>query len=175
MYPDPVGERWLSNVDTPERALWRTRYPALEEAAIRAGFEVSILHLGLALLSRGVRLGILPSLDRFAKPLLRIAAAFDWLGTEDGAMHVRVVTRDANARSAAREAFLVAEDNDGPQVPAAPAALVVKKLLALPGYAPLEKRGAFPCIGILTRQEILGELKDFAIRYIAPRERAQGR
>jgi hypothetical protein len=46
-YPQPVGERWLSNVDTPERALWRTRYPALEEADVRAGFEISILHLAL--------------------------------------------------------------------------------------------------------------------------------
>ncbi len=167
-YPAPVGERWLSNVDTPERALWRARYPALEEVTIRAGLEVSVLHLGLSLLSRGVRLGVLPSLQRFAKPGLRIAAAFDWLGTGAGAMHVRVLTRDANARAASREAVLITEYGDGPQVPAAPAALVVKKLLGLPGYAPLEKRGAFPCIGILTREEILGELKDFSIRYIAP-------
>ncbi len=174
-YPAPVGERWLSNVDTPERALWRTRYPALESASIRAGLEVSILHLGLALLSRGVRLGVLPSLARFAKPLLRIASALDWLGSDAGAMHVRVQTRDAHARSVAREAVLVAEHGDGPQVPAAPAALVVKKLLGLPGYRPLEKRGAFPCIGILTREEILGELRDFSIRYIPPRDGARGR
>jgi hypothetical protein len=164
-----VGERWLSNVDAPERALWRVRYPALEEATIRAGLDVALLHFGLAALSRGVRLGILPSLARFAKPLLRIAEAFNALGSECGALHVRVTTRDAHARTAAREAVLVAEYGDGPQVPAAPAAAVVKKLLRLPGYAPLEKRGAFPCIGILTREEILGELKDFSIRYFAPR------
>lgn len=168
-YPKPIGERWLSNVDTPERALWRTLYPALEHVSIRAGLELGILHLGLALLSRGVRLGVLPSLERFASPFLRIAKTLDWLGSDAGAMHVRVMTRDAHARSATREAFLVAEDGDGPQIPAAPAALVVKKLLGLGGYAPLEKRGAFPCVGILTREEILGELKDFAIRYVAPR------
>ncbi len=139
----------------------------------RAGLEISLLHLGLALLSRGVRLGVLPSLTHFAPPFLRIAAAFDWLGSDAGAMHVRVQTRDAHARSMTREAVLVAEDGDGPQIPAAPAALVVKKLLGLPGYAPLEKRGAFPCIGILTREEIMAELRDFAIRYIPPRERAQ--
>ena len=173
MYPAPVGERWLSNVDTPERALWRTRYPALESMSIRAGLEISLLHLGLALLSRGVRLGVLPSLTHFAPPFLRIAAAFDWLGSDAGAMHVRVQTRDAHARSMTREAVLVAADGDGPQIPAAPAALIVKKLLGLPGYALLEKRGAFPCIGILTREEIMAELRDFAIRYIPPRERAK--
>jgi Saccharopine dehydrogenase NADP binding domain len=168
-YPAPVGERWLSNVDAPERALWRLRYPALEEVTIRAGLEVSVLHLGLSILSRGVRLGALPSLARFAKPLLRMARGFDWLGTGAGAMYVRVLTRDANARAGSREAVLVSEYGDGPQVAAAPAALVVKKLLRLPGYAPLEQRGAFPCIGILTREEILGELKDYSIRYVAPR------
>ena len=169
MYPAPVGERWLSNVDTPERVLWRTRYPALEEATIRAGLGIAVLHFGLTALSRGVRIGVLPSLSRFTKPFLRISRALDSIGTESGAMHVRVVTRDAHARTAAREAVLVAEYGDGAQVPAAPAALVVKKLLRLPGYVPLEKRGAFPCIGILTREEILGELKDFSIRYLAPR------
>ena len=43
--------------------------------------------------------------------------------------------------------------------------LVVKKLLGIPGYAPLEKRGAFPCIGILTREEIMNEMRDFSVRY----------
>lgn len=170
-YPAPVGGRWLSNVDTPERTLWRTRYPALEDATIRAGLEVSVLHFALTALSGAVRFGVLPSLDRFAKPFLRIAAGFDWLGTDSGAMHVRVLTRDANTRTTTREATIVAEQGDGPQIPAAPAALVVKKLLRLPGYAPLEKRGAFPCVGILTREEILAELKGFAIRWIPPRSK----
>ena len=164
-YPPPVGERWLSNVDTPERALWRTRYPSLEVADVRAGFEISVLHLVLSGLGRGARLGILPWLPRCAKPFLKFAKAFDWLGTDTGAMHVRVATRDGHARTATHTGVLVAEEGDGPQVPAAPAALVVKKLLGLRGYAPLEKRGAFPCIGILTREEIMGELRDFAIRY----------
>jgi len=169
-YPAPVGERWLSNVDTPERALWRVRYPELEEAAIRAGLEIGVLHLGLTALSRGVRHHVLPGLAGSAKALIKIASLFDRVASDAGAMHVRVVTRDAHARTASRSALLIAEDGDGPEVPAAPAAAVVKKLLGLPGYAPLEKRGAFPCIGILTREEIMGELRDFSIRYEAERQ-----
>jgi len=168
-YPAPVGKRWLSNVDTPERALWRRRYPALEAASIRAGFEIGGLHLMLSGLSRGVRLGVLPRLTRCAKAFLKIADFFDALGTDSGAMHVEVLTRDKNARSDSRSAILIAESGDGPQVPAAPAALVVKKLLRLPGYAPLETRGAFPCIGLLTRAEIMNELAGFAIRYESSR------
>ena len=164
-YPPPVGKRWLSNVDTPERALWQVRYPVLEKAAIRAGFEIGPLHLCLSALSRGVRLHLLPRLTRCARVFLRIANAADRFGTDTGAMHVRVVTRDAEGRMATQTGILVAERGDGPQVPAAPAALMVKKLLALPGYAPLADRGAFPCIGLATREEIMNELRGFAIRY----------
>ena len=97
-YPAPVGERWLSNLDSPERAIWRKRYPALEEAAIRGGLEIGILHLGLAGLSRGVRIRVLPQLSKFAKPFLKFATLFDGLASQSGAMHVRVVTRDQHAR-----------------------------------------------------------------------------
>ena len=38
-YPSPAGERWLSNLDSPERVLWRVRYPSLEEADVRLGFR----------------------------------------------------------------------------------------------------------------------------------------
>jgi len=169
-YPAPVGERWLSNVDTPERALWRTRYPAVAEAEIRAGLEIGILHLGLSALSRGVRSGVLPNLSRGAKAFLGIAGLFDRMATHAGAMHVRVVTRDGHARTVTHNALLIAEEGDGPEVTGAPAAVVVKKLLGLPGYVPLEKRGAFPSIGILTREEIMAELQGFEIRFETDRQ-----
>jgi hypothetical protein len=164
-YPSPVGSRWLSNVDTPERALWRTRYPTLRKAAIRAGFEIGFLHLTLSALSFAVRLRLLSSLEPCAGLALRVADAFDRWGADTGAMHVRVITRDAAGKTATRTAMLVAEKGDGPQIPATPAALVVKKLLELPGYAPLTVRGAYPCIGLMTRAEIMNELRGFAIRY----------
>jgi hypothetical protein len=81
-------------------------------------------------------------------------------------MHVRVVTRDATGRVTPRLATLVAQHGDGPQIPATPAALLVKKLLAIPGYAPISVRGAQPCVDLLTVPEILSELRDYAIRYV---------
>lgn len=164
-YPRPVGKRWLSYVDTPERAFWRERYPALTKASIRAGLEIGFLHLMLSAMSCVVRIGLLSSLEPCAGFSLRVAKAFDRWGTDTGAMHVRVVTRDAAGEIATRTAMLVAENGDGPQIPATPAALVVKKLLRLPGYAPLSVRGACPCIGLVTREEIMGELRGFSIRY----------
>jgi Saccharopine dehydrogenase NADP binding domain len=164
-YPEPVGKRLLSNVDTPERALWRDRYPSLTRASIRAGLELGVLHLGLSLLSRGVRAGLLPSLSRFAQPMLSVANALDRWGNDSGAMHVRVASRAATGRATARTATLVATKGDGPQIPAAPAALIAKKLLGVDGYAPLKIHGAQPCVGLISRAEILGELAGFAIDY----------
>lgn len=164
-YPPPVGARWLSHVDTPERALWRRRYPALTRATIRAGLEISLLHLALSALSRIARLGLLSSLEPSARFSLRVARVFDGLGTDTGAMHVRVVTRDAAGRTITRTGTLVAVKGDGPQIPATPAALVVKKILRLPGYAPLTERGARSCMGLVTREEIMNELRGYAIRY----------
>ena len=171
-YPAPVGERWLSNVDTPERALWRTRYPALEEAEIRAGLEIGILHLGLSALSRGVRQRRTAEPRRAArKAFLKIAGAIRQVRNRMPAPCTCAWSR-AMRMPAPRRAtrVLIAEDGDGPEVPAAPAAAVVKKLLALPGYVPLEKRGAFPCIGILTREEIMAELQGFEIRFETDRQ-----
>jgi hypothetical protein len=164
-YPPPVGSRWLSHVDTPERVLWRGRYPSLRMASIRAGLEIASQHLALSLLSRAVRTGIVSSLEPGAEFAIRVANAFDRWGTDTGAMHVRVVTRSDSERTATRTGTLIAERGDGPEIPAVPAALIVKKLLALPGYAPFNERGARPCMGLLTRTEIFRELERFAIRY----------
>lgn len=168
-YPPPVGVRWLSNVDTPERALWRDRYPALARGSVRAGLEIGFLHVGLWLCALAVRAGLLRSLAPQAARFIRIADACDRFGSDTGAMHVRVATRDEDGRRSTRQATLVAERGDGPQIPATPAALLVKKLLSIPGYAPVTVRGARACVDLLTMPEILGELKGFGIRYLVDR------
>jgi hypothetical protein len=164
-YPPPVGSRWLSNVDTPERALWRQRYPSLQRATVKAGLEIGWMHLALAAWSRGVRAGFLPSPAPGAAFALRIADLFDRFGTDAGAMHVRVTISDTAGRKSLRAATIIATRGDGPQIPAAPAALIVKRLLGLPGYRRFAVRGAMPCIGLLTREEILSELNGFDVHY----------
>lgn len=166
-YPAPVGRRWLSNVDTPERALWPLRYPNLRRASVKAGLELGWMHLALSAWSRGVRAHLLPGPAACARQALRLADGFDRFGTEAGAMHVRVLVQDG-AQATARLATIIAERADGPQIPSSPSAVVAKRLLGLPGYRPLPvTSGAMPCIGLLSLDEILGELEGFAIRYSA--------
>lgn len=163
-YPVPIGSRWLSNVDVPERALWPSRYAGLRSIRLAAGLEVSVLHLALSAASRLVRLGWVRSLVPRARSMIRIAAAFDAWASDAGAMHVQVRGADARGRDVKRTWTLIAEGGDGPQIPATPAALLVKKLLSVGGYAPLSARGAAPCIGLLPLSELMGELAGLAIR-----------
>jgi hypothetical protein len=157
-YPKPVGRRWLARVDLPELDLWPQRYPSLRNVSTRASLESLTLFFGLALLARLVHSGVLPSLERYAQPMLRVAKRFEPFGRDVGAMHVT-----ATSGTVRRTWSIVAQRGDGPQVPAMPAAALAKKLLGLPGYAPVTQRGAMPCIGLLSLPEILRELQGFAI------------
>jgi saccharopine dehydrogenase-like protein len=163
-YPAPVGSRWLSNVDVPERNLWPSRYRALRSIRLAAGLELSVLHLALSAAARLVRLGAIRSLVPRARFMIHIADAFDSWASDAGAMHVRIDGVDQRRHRVRRTWTLVAEHGDGPQIPATPAAVLVKKLLGVPGYAPLTERGARPCVELLTLGEILAELAPFAIQ-----------
>ncbi len=163
-YPAPVGPRWLSNVDVPERTIWPARFPHLKTVRFSAGLEVATLHLALSAASSLVRAGIVRSLVPYASLMIRVADAADVMASDSGAMHVAVTGTEARARSVRRTWTLIAERGDGPQIPATPAALLVKKLIGLPGYVPMTERGARPCTGLLSLAEILAELRPFAIR-----------
>ena len=163
-YPHPVGNRWLAQVDLPEMALWPRRYPSMRRLTAQASLEIPVLHLGLALLSRLVRAGVIPSLEPHAATMLRVSNWFEPFGRPVGAMHVRVVGRTNASRTIQRTWSIVAERGDGPQIPAMPAAALAKKLLGVSGYASVGARGAMPCMGLLSLAEILAELSGFAIR-----------
>ena len=163
-YPAPVGARWLSNVDVPEREIWPTRYRGLQSLRVAAGLEVGVLHLALTTASTLVRLGALRSLVPHARSMMRVADAFDSLASDAGAMHVQVVGENEQEQLLRRTWIVVAERGDGPQIPATPSAVLVKKLLGIDGYAALTTRGASPCVGLLSLDEIIAELAGYAIR-----------
>ena len=163
-YPAPVGSRWLSNVDVPERDLWPARYPGLRTIRLAAGLELGILHLTLSTASRLVRHGLIRSLVPSGRFMIRVADAFDGLASDAGAMHVRVRGVEARGQRVQRTWTLVAERGDGPQIPATPAALLAKKLLGVAGYSSVSACGARPCTGLLALDEIMRELAALAIR-----------
>jgi saccharopine dehydrogenase-like NADP-dependent oxidoreductase len=163
-YPPPVGARILSLIDVPDTGLFPPRYPSLRHLAIRAGYEVPLVHHALRLLGVLVRIGMIRDLASHANALQRMAALFDLFGSNNGSMHVQLCGRGADGSPATRTWTLIAEHGDGPQIPVTAAVLLTKKLLGVPGYSPLAMRGAMPAVGLLDLQEFVHEWRSLAIR-----------
>jgi len=149
-----LGKRWLSVCDAPDLVLLPQRYPTLKAVEFYAGLELSLLHVGLWLLSWPVRLGWLKSLLPLHRPLHWIADRLYGLGSDRGGMLVDVDGVSTDGQSMSYRWRLVAEKGQGPFVPAAPAAALVARLArgeTLPA-------GAYPCLGILDLDEILAQV-----------------
>lgn len=158
-YPPVVGTRWLADCDVPDLELFPDRYPGVQSVRFGAGLELSILHLGLWLLSWPTRWRWIPRLDAHAKLLRSGSGWFGHYGSDAGAMHVEM----HGFRRAHRLAVtwtLIAGHGDGAQVPCAAAIVLARKLAA----GTLAARGAMPCLGLFSLDECLRALDGFDIR-----------
>jgi hypothetical protein len=158
-----LGKRWLSACDAPDLVLLPQHYPTLKTAEFYAGLELSLIHVGLWLLSLPVRWGWLKTLLPLHRPLHWIADQLDWFGSDRGGMLVDVDGIGRDGRPMSYRWRLIAEQGQGPFVPAAPAAALVARLArgeSLPA-------GAYPCLGIMTADEILAQLAHLPVFTLA--------
>lgn len=154
-----IGKRWMANCDVPDLDLIPQHYGA-RSIRFSAGLELSVLHLGLWLMSWGVRLGLPLNLPRRARFLLKASNLFNVFGTSDGGMFVTLRGKDEAGKTLERRWFVIARNGDGPQIPCAPAILLAKRLWE--GFPC--KPGAYPCVGLISLEDYLDELKPFDIR-----------
>jgi hypothetical protein len=59
-----------------------------------------------------------------------------------------------------REWFVIALDGDGPYIPTVPAVVLTRKILT----GQFGAAGAMPCVGLVSLEEYLHELKDFNVK-----------
>lgn len=137
---DGVGKRWASVCDTPDQDLLVARYSPTRSAEFFAGVELTIMHIGLLLLSLPVRWGLLCSLRPLAPLLHRVATWLRPFGSDRGAMLVEVAGSGGTARWT-----LDASGNRGPYVPVLACVGLLRRWRDTP---PLP--GAGPCVGMLT-------------------------
>jgi len=150
-----LGKRWASVCDTPEQDLLVERYKPRHSAQFFAGMELSVLHLGLALMALPVRWGWIRSLRPLSKVMLAMAKWFLPFGSDQGGMSVHVSGQDADGRAITRRWFLKADANRGPNVPVLAALAMLRRYRD--GVGPLP--GARACSGILTLEDFT---EDFA-------------
>ena len=146
----PVNRRWMGNCDIPDLELIPANYPELKTLRFQAGLEVTVLHLGLWILSLFSRIGVVDNLARFAAPLTRMSDWFLSQGSDCGAMFVEM-TGTSPGRQRRRICWqLVAENGVGPNIPTIAAELVIDKI-ATGGC----RYGAMPCLGLFELGEFL--------------------
>jgi len=98
-----------------------------------------------------VRLGLVRTLSGYVPMLHRAAQAYERFGSKSSAMHVTVRGLDLHGQPASHTWTLVAEQDHGPFIPCFPAIALARKILRNETTA----RGAMPCMGLLTVEEIL--------------------
>ncbi len=153
-----LGRRTLSLSETPDLDIVPQRFAVRRSAVFRAGLELGVLHWGLLLASLPVRGGWLTSLAPLARPFRLLAVLFAPFGTDRGGMTVLATGTDGAGRPVRGEWSLVAEDGDGPSVPALPALAALRRIAA--GAVP---PGARVCAGVLTLSQIEAEFAGLRI------------
>jgi hypothetical protein len=156
-YPG-LSKRWMANCEVPDLDLLPNKY-GIKQIQFSAGLELSFMHLGLWALSWVVRMGIPLPLMRLAPSLLSISNWFDLFGSADGGMHMIISGKNKDGQPHTRTWFIIAKDGHGPHIPTIPAIVLAARLArgeSLPS-------GAMACMGLVSLEEYLAELDNFAV------------
>lgn len=156
-----LGWRLLGNCDVPDLAIFPRRYPSLINIRFYAGLEIPLIHMTLWGLSWMVRFGIIQNLNKYAPLMLRLSFMFDWLGSSNSGFHLTLSGKDTHGLEKVITFELIAKSGDGPYIPCMPAIIMTKKL----ARDEVQQRGAFPCVGFISRDEYFDSLKNLDISW----------
>lgn len=161
VYYPGLGGRWMGHIDTPDLDLIPARYRGIKELRTSAGIGSSLQHLGLWCMAAVGRMGLPLKLHNDAKEMSKTSELLARFGDASGGVHVFVKGGDLQGKPLIKRLFLISRNGDGPQIGAAPAVAMVRKLLNHDANA-----GAYPCAGLVTLEEILAEIEGYAIERI---------
>jgi len=154
-----MGTRWAAACDVPDLELVPLRHPGVRTVEFRAALELSIQHFFLWLAAGLRRIGLPLPLERWAKPLDRVAALFDGFGGKHGGMLVSLVGTRADGARHRLDWHLTAPARDGPEIPCMAAILLARKLAG----GLIAERGAYACTGFLALNEFEPEFARWRI------------
>ena len=155
-FPHPVGRRRVHNCEVPELELFPQAFGA-RTVRFSAGLELNLLNYLLSLCALPCRwFGF--DFTRRARFFLNVSLMLFPFGTTNGALAIWVRGRDHADRPVERRIALVT-DYDGPATPSSAAVVLARKTLR---FGP-PRIGAFPCVGILSLDELLAHLHPLGI------------
>lgn len=152
-FPGVVGRRWLGACDVPDLELFPVRYAGVRSVAFHAGTGFAATTVGIWLLSWFVRMGCMRNVGSYASILRAAALRLQVLGSKWRAMQVTMAGPSAqDVATRVRVTWQLSAGSDhGPNIPCFPAIALARKLIR----DEVTVRGAMPCMGLLTVDEIL--------------------
>ncbi len=155
-FPPPVGRRRVHNCDVPELELFPSLFDA-RTVRFSAGLELNLLNYLLSICALPCRwFGL--DLSRRAGFFLKASLMLFPFGTTNGSLAIWVTGRDHTDRPIERRIAIVT-DYDGPATPSSAAIVLSQKILE----SGPPRTGAFPCVGVLTLDEILVHLRPLGV------------
>lgn len=151
--------RLVALADVPDHDLFPSMIAGEPAVTFRAGPEFAFQTLALWLLGWPVRWGWMASLTPLAGVLRHGQGLTSRLGNGRSAMTVEV-TGFAGDRAGGRRWTLIADQGDGPNIPAM-AAIILSRMILAGEVAP----GAAPAAGLLTLRQFEPLFAPFAIRH----------
>lgn len=156
----PFGRRRVGVCDVPDLQLFPQRYPQVRSVVFRAGLELPMLQWATWGMGMLVRVGLIRDLASHAGSLRRMSEWFVRMGSDVGGMAVELRGTDTQGRPLHQCWWLDAAAGDGPQVPVTPAIVLARRL----ADGLVQTRGAMPCMGLLTLEQIVAGFDGFALR-----------
>ena len=154
-----IGKRWLANVDVPDLELFPAHYGIKRRVRFQAGLELSILHLSMVGMAFLAKMNIVKDWSPLTKLIVKASHLFMPLGSDNGAMQVKLEGADTKGMSKSIQWTLYAPSGIGPYIPTLSAIIVARKLLS--GEA--MRLGAMPCVGLLTLDDFLPYFESLGI------------
>ncbi len=156
VFPPPVGRRRVHNCEVPELELFPAVFGA-KTVRFSAGLELSFLNYLLSLCALPCRwFGW--DFTRHARFFLNASLMLFPFGTTNGALAIWLKGIDKAGRAIERRIALVT-DYDGPATPSSAAVVLATKIL----HSGPPQTGAFPCVGLLSLDELLHHLDPLGI------------
>lgn len=155
-FAKPLGRRSLAACDIPDLQLFPAYYKTLDTMTFSAGTGLKLTHFGTWLFSWLIRWGIIRNPKRYSSWLHKLASKLEFLGNGRSGMYVELTGLDKDGKTLRLCWELIALNNAGVNIPCLAAVALAKKLIK----NELTAHGASPCIGLLSLEEYLEELKD---------------
>jgi saccharopine dehydrogenase-like NADP-dependent oxidoreductase len=167
-YP-ALGHRWSAACDVPDLGLLPEYVSGARTVTFHAALEAKWEQSALWFMGWLTRIGLVRRWQGFVPAFRWLSDKFIGLGSAKGGMHVRVSGVDADGREIARNWYLTARQNHGPEIPCAPALVLARKLAA----GTETRTGALACLGLLSMAEFDVEVAGLDIEWEVCEERAQ--